>query len=161
MVSQDKKVMWVNCSCRSWQKSIMHDSLEKKSFWQFFLFICTGANRSSCSLLSRSFLKIDMSDLITLLFTKDNHERIPPVANYKRASVIDLLTSLLKKEQKCYSLLKQRVNHTFALSFTKNEQFTWKTDERIPNPAFLPKKKYGIIFSNLRNSLKKYALSQK
>ena len=98
--------------------------LKEKSVWQFFLFICTGANRSSCSLLSRSFLKIDMSDLITLLFTKDNHEQIPPVANYKRATVIDLLTSLLKKEQKCYSLLKKRVNHTFALSFTKNEQFT-------------------------------------
>ena len=64
------------------------------------------------------------------------HERIAPVAHYKRATMSDLLTLLFKKERKVRFAQKTQANRTFALSITKNERFARKTDERIPSPDF-------------------------
>ena len=38
---------------------------------------------------------------------------------------------MTKEQQERFTLFHKRI----ALSLTKNKQITWKTDERIPNPA--------------------------
>ena len=64
---------------------------------------------------------IDREQTLLLLFTKE-----------WRLTVSDLLLSLMTKEgQKQFALFQKRI----ALSLTKNEWFTWKTDEQILNPA--------------------------
>ena len=89
---------------------------------------------ASLSLLSRSYLKIDVSNLLSSLFTrerlwanrsccslqKSDGERFPPAAHDKRA-----MEAILSFSQ---------ANHSFAPLITKNELFTRKIDERIPNP---------------------------
>ena len=129
----DLLLIWAN----HFQKT--SDSLEKNVFFCMFLtvfppFYAQEQQLSSLSLLSRSFLKIDVSDLLSSLFTrerlwanrsccslqKSNGERFPPVAHDKRA-----MEAILSFSQ---------ANHSFAPLITKNELFTRKLDERIPNP---------------------------
>ena len=72
-----------------------------------------------------------MSNSLSLLFNMNNHERIGPVALYKRANVSDSLPSLMTKEQwERFALFHDQI----ALSLTKNELFARKTSERISNP---------------------------
>ena len=91
-------------------------------------------NRSNCSLLSCSFLKIDgINSLSSLFIKKSDCERIAPVTLYKRATVSESISSIFKKERREWIIL---FHERIALLITKNEQFDlmiW-SDYRIPNP---------------------------
>ena len=106
---------------------------KKSIFLQFFTvfpLLCPRANRSCCS-----FLKINGSDLLSMLFTKERPwanrssrslqksdcERFAPVALYK------IVTGAICSFPK--------VNLYFALLLTKNERFARKTKVQIPNPV--------------------------
>ena len=65
--------------------------------WRFFPFLCPWANRSRCSSLPRSFLKSEVRNSLRSLITKSDHERVAHIALYKRATVSDLLRSLMTK----------------------------------------------------------------
>ena len=77
-IALKKKRPWANRSRHSLQKS-NHEQIALDlffiCFWQFFTvfpsFYAKRANRSQCSLLSCSFLKINGSDSITSLYTKE------------------------------------------------------------------------------------------
>ena len=116
-----KELPCANCSPRSLQKSNISDSLViqmnnwialKKQvicsknvffvcFWQFSPFLCPRVNRSHRSSLSRSFLKSDGSNSLSLLFKKeqmwanrfcrslqksDREQQFAPIAHDKRAT---------------------------------------------------------------------------
>ena len=89
----DSLAIWANRS----QKT--SDSLKKfvffVCFWHFFPFLCPRANCSCCSSLIGSFLKSDLSNSLTSLFTKEWPER----SHNKRASLSNSLTLLFKRMQ--------------------------------------------------------------
>ena len=59
-------------------------------------------------------------------------EQFALVALYKRATVSDSLMLLMTKERwERFALFHDRI----TLWLTKNEWFTWKTNDRIPNPG--------------------------
>ena len=78
-VAQDKRATWVICLWFEWiapknEQFTRIRSLKNRifcMFWCFSPFLCPRANRSCCSLLSCSFVKSDMSNLIMLLSTKE------------------------------------------------------------------------------------------
>ena len=93
-------------------------------FYRFSLFspfVCPLANCSHCSSLSCSFLKKDMSNLLSSLVTKESWELITPNALYKRM-----------KEQKIKSVISCK---QITLTLTKNQWITQKTKEQIPTPV--------------------------
>ena len=110
----DSFVIWANCS-KKWAIS------SKNHICHMFLTVFPPfyAKRVSCSRRSEIFFK-DWSDQYAI------------VALYKRATVSESIPSIFKKEPRERLTLFHK---QFTLSITKNEQFTWKTDDRIPNPC--------------------------
>ena len=119
--------------------------------------ICTYITKSGLgirsfahSLFTQVALLLIRSSL-TLLFFKERQERFDLVAHYKRAILSD---SLFTKERlgvihfRCSLQMSERSDllffkseslfRFFALFAHKNDWFTWKTKERIPNPAHSP-----------------------
>ena len=104
-IALNKRAKWANCSCHSLKKSNVSDlfvirvnRLQKQSdllekfifficYWQFFPFFMPKSE-SLPSLFAH------------LLFFKERLEQFSPIALYKRATVSDLLRSLMKKEQR-------------------------------------------------------------
>ena len=82
-------------------------------------FVCFS-NRSRRSSLSRSFVKITLSDLLPSLFTKQQWE-------------IHSSRSWQKSDGAIRSF--SQANRSSALLLTKNEQISRKTDEWIPYPS--------------------------
>ena len=111
-----KRATWANCTCYYLKKSDVSDSRENLSknqrfarkfvfflcFWQFSPLLCQE--------------QITHITLLSFTLFKERLERVAPVAHYKRATVIDALTLLFKKEQK-WELLKKKSEshfHSFA-----------------------------------------------
>ena len=81
-----------------------------------------------------SFLMSDVSKSLRLLTKNERCERIAQVAHQKWATMSESLRSLTKNERMSKSLifLSKSLIRSF---FEKKEQFTQKTDERIPSPV--------------------------
>ena len=78
-----------------------------------------------------SIFKRDLSDLLPSLFTKEQCKWSAQVPQNKWATLSDSLRSLIIKiRRERFTLFHERI----ALSLTKNEWITQKTNERIPNP---------------------------
>ena len=54
-------------------------------FWQFFPFLCPRTNRSRRSSLSRSFVKITLSDSLPSLFTKEQQWEIHSSRSWQKS----------------------------------------------------------------------------
>ena len=101
-------------------------------FYSFSSFLCPRANRPNRSLLILFFERL---------------EHFAPVTLYKKVTVSDSLRLLITKEQprairSGRSIQKNDGSDSLffmniALSLTKNERITGKTDERISNPDYV------------------------
>ena len=83
-------------------------------------FVCFS-NRSRRSSLSRSFVKITLSDLLPSLFTKEQQWEIHSSRSWQKSD--GAIRSF------------SQANRSSALLLTKNEQISRKTDEWIPYPS--------------------------
>ena len=98
-----------------------------------------------------SFPLSNVSKSLRSLTKNEQCERTAQVAHQKWATMSDSLTSLRGNERLwanpsgCLPKMSEWVNHSFfwanrsfAYFWAKNEQFPWKTDERIPSHESSP-----------------------
>ena len=149
-----KERQWANRSCRSFKKNNISDLLvirancslktsdflEKNASFRMFLtvvhwfppILCPRANRPRCASLSRSFLKIDGCNLLLSPFTKER-----PWVNCSHWFIKRATVSSGRSRQKSDGGDSIFLTSESLFRSQKNEPFAQKTNEQIPNPAFL------------------------
>ena len=94
--------------------------------------LCPRANRPRCASLSRSFLKIDGCNLLSSPFTKER-----PWVNCSHWFIKRAIVSSGQSRQKSDGSDSIFLTSESLFRSQKNEPFAQKTNEQIPNPAFL------------------------